>query len=75
MLLNNNGILSSDNQTKHKPVRYFLSKDIISIGYLKVKYFPTGEIFSDHVTKPSQGDVLWKFLSDVQEILEVTPDT
>ena len=38
MLLENNGIVSSRNQTKHIRTRYFLIKDIIAMVGLKVKY-------------------------------------
>ena len=44
-LLENNGRLSSGNQTKHIHVRYLLIKDIIVMGDMKVKYFPTGKFW------------------------------
>ena len=51
MLLKNNGILSSGNREKQICVRYFLIKNKIVMGYLKVKYFPTGMFLADHFTK------------------------
>ena len=40
----------------HIHVRYFLIKDGISVGDLKVKYCPTEKMFADHFTKPLLGD-------------------
>ena len=51
MLLDNNGILSSFNWKKHINIIYFLIKDIIEMGELKVKYCLTGKILSGHFTK------------------------
>ena len=42
VLLDNNGRLSSFNWNIYIHVIYFPIKDIIAIGYLKVKYFPMG---------------------------------
>ena len=55
MLLENNGILLSDNWTKHIFVRYFLIKDRIAMGDLKVKYCPTGKILDNHLKKNCKG--------------------
>ena len=52
MLLDNIGILLSGNQTKHIHVRYFLIKDIIAMGHLKVKYFLTGKMLANYFAKP-----------------------
>ena len=62
MLFENNGRLSSVNQKKHIRVRYFLIKDRIVIGDLKVKYCPTVFVLDDHFTKPLQGTDLKKSL-------------
>ena len=42
ILLDNNIKLSSGNRMKHIHVRYFMIKDRIVMGYLMVKYLPTG---------------------------------
>ena len=66
MLLENNGILLSDNRTKHIFVRYFLIKDRIAMADLKVKYCPTGKMLDEHFTKPLQGTAFWKFRDEIQ---------
>ena len=75
MLLKNNGRLSSGNRTKHTCIRYFLIKDIIAMGVLRVKYFPTGEMLSGYFTKPLQGYAFRKFRVEIQGIPEDTPYT
>ena len=75
MLLENIGILSSRNRTKHICTRYFLIKDIIAMGVLKVKYWPMGVILAVHFTKPLQGTYFPKFRAEIHGILEETPDT
>ena len=68
MLLKNNDILSSGNRMKHILIRYFLIKDIITMGYLKDKYYPTGKMLSNHFTKPFQGAAFQNFRTDIQGI-------
>ena len=75
MLFKNNEILSRGNRTKIIPVRYFLIKNRILMGGLKVKYFLTGEILADHFTKTLQGTALRKFRAYNQGIKDETPDT
>ena len=75
MIPENNGILSSVNNTKHIRVRYLLIKYRIEIGDTKVKYFPTGNFLADHFTKPFQGTAYRKFRAEIQLIPEDTPDT
>ena len=75
MLLNNYGRLSSGNHTKHIRIRYFPIKDIMAMGDLKVKYFPTGKMLANHITKPLQGVAFRKFRAEIQGIPDDTPDT
>ena len=75
ILLNNNVIIPSGNQTKHIRIIYFLIKDRIAMGDLKVKYCPTGNILEDYFTKPFQGAAFQKFITVIQGISEDTPDT
>ena len=75
VLLDNNFRLSSGNRTKHILVRYFMIKDLIAMGDLKVKYFPTGKMIANYFTKPFQGDAFQKFRAEIQGILEDTLDT
>ena len=49
MLPSNNGILSSGNRTKHIRVRYFLIKDRIEMGDLKVRYVPMGKLWTTNL--------------------------
>ena len=74
MLLENNEILSSFNCTKHIRVWCFLIRYTIAMGALKVKYFLTGEILSDHFTKPLQGTSFCKFRAKIHGIPEDNPD-
>ena len=59
----------------HIHVRYFLIKDGISVGDLKVKYCPTEKMFADHFTKPLQGVAFRKFRTEIQRTPEDTIDT
>ena len=45
------------------------------MGYLKVKYRPTGNIMSGYFTHPLQGDAIREFRAKIQRILGETPDT
>ena len=45
------------------------------MGYLKVKYRPTGNMMSGYFTNPLQGAAIREFRAKIQRILEETPDT
>ena len=45
------------------------------MGYMKVKYFPTGKFLANHFTKPLQEAAFQKFGAQIQGILEDTPYT
>ena len=55
ILLATNGRSSSSKRTKHIEHRYFLIKDKISRGDIEIKHMPTEEMWSDVLTKPTQG--------------------
>ena len=75
MHLDNNGILSSDNQTKYIRIRYSLIKDRIKMGYLNIKYCLMEKILASHFTKPLKGAAFQIFRAEIQGILEGAPDT
>ena len=55
ILLATNGRQSMSRRTNHIRHRYLLVKDKIAMGDLEIKYAPTGEMWSDELTKPLQG--------------------
>ena len=54
ILLATNGRRSSSKQIKHIHHRYFLIKDKVVRGDLKIKHAPTDEVWSDMLIKPQQ---------------------
>ena len=65
MLMEENGMLSSTKRTKHINVRYFLMKDKIDRGEVKIEYCPTDEMIGDYFTKPLQGEKFVKFREQI----------
>jgi hypothetical protein len=66
MLLETNGRQSSSNWTKH--VRYFFIKDRVDNKEITLNHCPTGEMLSDHFTKPLQGALFRKLRAEIQGI-------
>jgi hypothetical protein len=65
MLLKNNGRASSSKRTRHINIHYFfITKNHIKAGEVKVEYCPTGEMIADYFTKPLQG-YLFKMFCDM----------
>ena len=54
-----NGPLSSSKQTKHIKAKFFLTKDKLEDGDVKLEYFPTELMWIDMYTKPKQGTPFW----------------
>ena len=61
MLLENNGIYSAGNGSKHIHIRYYLNTNWIKEKEFKIVYCPTGEMIADFFTKPLQGAQFVKF--------------
>ena len=55
MLLETNGRVSSGKRTKHIKARYYMVKDTVDRGYLKIECCLTEEMWEDLLTKPKQG--------------------
>ena len=55
ILLATNGRMSSSKRTKHIKHRFFLVKDLVDRGELKIRYEPTESMWSDILTKAKQG--------------------
>ena len=60
-LLEQNGKMSSGKRTKHIAICYFFVTDRIRSGEISPKWYPTGEMIADFLTKPLQGAMFWKF--------------
>ena len=73
ILLDNNDRLSSGNWTKNIRVRYFLIKDRIAMGDMKVKYYPMGNMLASHLTKSLQVYNFHRFRAEIQGNLDYTP--
>ena len=61
ILLEQNGSLSSSQQTKHNKIRYFFMKDKIENQEIEVIYCPTENMLGDFFTKPLQGHKFIEF--------------
>ena len=59
MILQENGLMSTGERSRHLNIRYFFVTDVIKKGLLKVMYCPTGDMIADFFTKPVQGGC-WK---------------
>ena len=70
ILLATNGRSSSFKRTKHIEHRYFLVKDKLDRKDLEVQYCPTGEIWSDLLTKPQQGALFEKMRAELMNVNE-----
>ena len=55
MLLAKNGRASSGKRTQHIDIRYFLVKDKVKSGKVKIEYCPTDIMIADYLTKSLQG--------------------
>ena len=54
-------MMSSSKKTKHIRHRFFLIKDRVESGNVKIAYEPTGNMWCDILSKPKQGSVFRKF--------------
>ncbi len=61
ILLEQNGKMSSGKRTKHITICYFFVMDRIRAGEISPKWYPTGEMIADFLTKLLQGAMFWKF--------------
>ena len=52
ILLEQNGKMSSGKRTKHIAIQYFFMTDRIKLGEISTKWYPTGEMIADFLTKP-----------------------
>jgi hypothetical protein len=71
MRMEQNGILSSSQRTRHINIRYFFIKDRVDKGELEVLYCPTDRMIADFFTKPLQGK---KFCDFRDLIMGITTD-
>jgi hypothetical protein len=55
--LEKNGRVSSSKRTKHIKAKYFLIKYYYDSGEIDLRYYPTGEMWADVLTKPLQGQL------------------
>jgi hypothetical protein len=61
ILLENNGMASSSQRTRHINVRYYFIKDRIEKKEISVVYCPTDKMIGDYYTKPLQGSKFVEF--------------
>ena len=69
ILLENNGIMSSSQRTRHIRIRYFFIKDRVKAGDVQVRHCPTNLMIADFLTKPLQGS---KFIAFRDAIMGIT---
>ena len=71
-----NGRNSCTGNSRHISIRYFLVKDRIYKGEMKVEYFPTHLMLADFFTKPFMGKIFRKLRSIIMgytSIFELYP--
>ena len=56
ILLEQNGILSSTQRTKHLKSRYFYVKDRVDNKEIAIIWCPTDNVVADYLTKPLTGE-------------------
>ena len=56
ILLEQNGILSSTQRTKHLKSRYFYVKDRVDNKEIEIIRCPTDKVVADYLTKPLKGE-------------------
>ena len=61
ILLEQNGILSSTQRTKHLNSRYFYVKDRVDNHEIEIRWCPTDKIVADYLTKPLTGEKFHHF--------------
>ena len=66
-----NGKRSTNKRTKHMNVRYFCMTDVIKCGDMSVEYFSTGDIWTDGLDKPLQGQAFCKMCNKLVNMAEV----
>ena len=69
ILLENNGIMSSSQTTRHIRIRYFFINDRVKAGDVEVRHCPTNLMIADFLTKPLQGS---KFIEFRDAIMGIT---
>ena len=60
--------MSSSKKTKHIRHRFFLIKDRVESGDVKITYEPTGSMWCNILTKPKQGSVFRKFRGHLMNV-------
>ena len=55
MILETNIRVSNGKRTKYIKARYYMVKDTVDRGDLKIEWCPTEEMWADVLTKPKQG--------------------
>jgi hypothetical protein len=70
ILMEKNGKASSSKRTKHINIRYYFVTDRINKKDLTAKWYPTGNIIGDFITKLNQGALFKTFR---EQIMGVTP--
>ena len=68
ILLEKHGRSSSTKRTRHINIRYFLVKDLVANGEVRIEHCPTLEMLADYFTKPLQGALFYKLRDLIMNI-------
>ena len=71
ILLEQNGILSSTQRTKHLKSRYFYVKDRVDNKEIEIVWCPTDKVVSDYLTKPLTGEKFYHFRLKIMNMKEL----
>ena len=70
MFLEKYGKESSSKRTRHINIKYFFITDCGKRKMMSVKYCPTDEMDTDFLSKPLQGNKIFKFRNRIMNIKE-----
>ena len=70
--LENNGLKSMGQRSRHIEIRYFFITNQVQKGNVKIEYCPTDEMESDFMTKPLQGMKYGKFRGSIMNLRDAT---
>ena len=68
ILLAENGKASSGCCTRHINIRYFLVKDRVASGEVRIEHCPTNDMIADFFTKPLQGALFVKMRNAIMNV-------
>ena len=70
-----NGVLSSTQRTKHLKSRYFYVKDRVDNKEIEIIWCPTDKVATDYLSKPLTGEKFYHFRLKIMNMKELKLET